>query len=1009
MDKKSDLAMYLRAHTKVRRETKTKAMRRPHRRRDLPQYSLVLSCQGSISSQHSIILGAYQVLEGGRAIRCGLICSDKATDEELDSAHLQISEAPWPGGQTGLRARVVRRDRFVRTDLRHCLLDLDAEVVGFNLPADLAALSVRWSVSRSDRFENGFSLCLREHLVETGHRKEDGFTPRILVKAIDGRRNFIGRTSGCPNRPRGNHQAESGWIPQRTSFLDLRTLTLTLTGDDHNLADAHRRFGLIAHTTSATGPIRDVLDRLRLILELFPVLVGHYRRIGSTLPPSSAYSAASVGKEIMRQARMHMPPIKIHPDLRLTADQMNGLAMAAYYGGRAECRIRRVAVPVVTCDFKSMYLTVMVNMGLCRLLMAKEISAEDATEEARILLEGAEAEGYLRPESWKDLAVLVQVDPQDDLLPTRCHYGTTLHGRPAIGLNYVTSPFNLTYTLADCIAAKIRTGRAPHVIRAIRFRPIGHQRFRKVSICGLLSVDLSKVDLFCSLVESRYRVAKFGESTVVREVLSQFLKTMASSIGYGVFAELNRQENHPTQVDVHCLDTYGTAVANPEEPGDFYMPVMAALITGGARLMLALAEDQATRLGGCYAFMDTDSIAIVATQAGGLVPCPGGSERTEDGSPAIRALSWDQVERIRDAFVDLNPYARDLVPGSILDLEDENFTDDISRDGERVQLWCYSIIAKRYALFNWENGQIRIRKGSRHTLGTYRPPVDPTTGAEVKNWTDKSWLIILERELLGSARGEPVWLRQLAVQALRVSRPAMMGWFEGNPPQPFEVFEHISPAWATRVPKSPDGKPVCLVRRVGQSIWTDMHDPKGPSYRVVVGQRETFDDHTVQGETYEDLLKQHVLRPEPKSSDSSGEPCSRHARGLLGWRHIFIKEIRVIGKEANELELLQAGIVTDEDEYLTEYPRDIRDYLLEILRLIPAKSIQQELNCSRRYSYSLRKGERKPARKYLLKAIGLAGEFARNYLTEHKEPNIPPKDELAIIRMANSLKKSGSK
>ena len=41
-----------------------------------------------------------------------------------------------------------------------------------------------------------------------------------------------------------------------------------------------------------------------------------------------------------------------------------GYAMTAYYGGRAECRIRRVPVPVVSCDFLSMYPTVNTLMGL---------------------------------------------------------------------------------------------------------------------------------------------------------------------------------------------------------------------------------------------------------------------------------------------------------------------------------------------------------------------------------------------------------------------------------------------------------------------------------------------------------------------------------------------------------------------------------------------------------------------------------------------------------------------
>src|SRR6516225_10055674 len=99
-------------------------------------------------------------------------------------------------------------------------------------------------------------------------------------------------------------------------------------------------------------------------------------------------------------------------------------------------------------------------------------------------------------------------------------------------------------------------------------------------------------------------------------------------------------------------------VAHPEAPGEYCFPPMAALITGGARLMLALLEKSVSDFGGTYAMEDTDSMAIVATEHGGLVPCPGGDRRTGDVRPAIKALSWKQVAQIRKKFEALNPYDR---------------------------------------------------------------------------------------------------------------------------------------------------------------------------------------------------------------------------------------------------------------------------------------------------------------------------------------------------------------
>jgi hypothetical protein len=55
--------------------------------------------------------------------------------------------------------------------------------------------------------------------------------------------------------------------------------------------------------------------------------------------------------------------------------------------------------------------------------------------------------------------------------------------------------------------------------------------------------------------------------------------------------------------------------------------------------MLALLEHEVTSRGGSCVFGDTDSMAIVATEHGGLVSCPSGGHKTDDGQPALLALS----------------------------------------------------------------------------------------------------------------------------------------------------------------------------------------------------------------------------------------------------------------------------------------------------------------------------------------------------------------------------------
>src|SRR5207247_1350702 len=65
-------------------------------------------------------------------------------------------------------------------------------------------------------------------------------------------------------------------------------------------------------------------------------------------------------------------------------------------------------------------------------------------------------------------------------------------------------------------------------------------------------------------------------------------------------------------VTCYGLDEAGftSEVKNVEEPGRYFHPLLATLITGAARLMLALVERLATDTGLTWAFCDTDSMAL---------------------------------------------------------------------------------------------------------------------------------------------------------------------------------------------------------------------------------------------------------------------------------------------------------------------------------------------------------------------------------------------------------------
>ena len=62
----------------------------------------------------------------------------------------------------------------------------------------------------------------------------------------------------------------------------------------------------------------------------------------------------------------------------------------------------------------------------------------------------------------------------------------------------------------------------------------------------------------------------------------------------------------------HAFAPIRTAIAHPEDPGPFACPPLAALVTAGGRLLLAMVHRLVADRGGIVAACDTDGAHIVA-------------------------------------------------------------------------------------------------------------------------------------------------------------------------------------------------------------------------------------------------------------------------------------------------------------------------------------------------------------------------------------------------------------
>jgi hypothetical protein len=315
------------------------------------------------------------------------------------------------------------------------------------------------------------------------------------------------------------------------------------------------------------------------------------------------------------------------------------------------------------------------------------------------------------------------------------------------------------------------------------------------------------------------------------------------------------------------------------EPGEYFFPPLASLATAGARLLLALLERLISDAGGSWAFADTDSMAIVSTEHGGHVPCPGGPLRDPQGRASVRALSWAQVDQIIDRFQQLSPYTGEHGPRSILELEDENF-----ESGTRRQLYCYAISAKRYCLFTLDQaGEPTTIKALEHALGGfYLNPTDPDS--DDRDWVGEAWEWILRTDGLDRPADEPAWLDRPALTRFTASHPRLLkplealnrgkAYIEQIKPANFLLVAHVAPGG---YPQGADPERFALIapyetdpQAIDQLRWRNVYDPNGPDHRIssetLISRRgHPLPRGTVGVRSYRDILTAYRTHPEAKS------------------------------------------------------------------------------------------------------------------------------------------------
>jgi hypothetical protein len=843
-----------------------------------------------------------------------------------------------------------------------------SHIVGFNLPYDLSRLATRWGRATKG-MRGGFSLGLWAH-----DGRESPFLPRVLIKNLGTPKQLIRLGSRFPGH-----------------FLDLHMLGFALSNRRLSLAKACELYEVpgweelkdrkqnIEHGKITPEYIDYCRFDVRMESLLYERMLHEHCRHPIAVPATAMFSPASPGKGYLAQMGIQ-PRLDHQPRFPRT---ILGITFTSFGGGRVECRCRRLPFEISYLDFLSMYTSVNALMGIWELVIADRIEVHPATRKARRFLHEVTRDDLMRKETWRQLRVFCRIrlageNEPADIVSVRANYASAT---TAIGSNPVHRSAHvedLWVSLAELAGSKMKThGRVPEVLEAFELVPIGQQdSLQSVKLRGEIEIDPRREDFFKRVIELRKQHQ--GDKT-----LSDFLKTLASAASYGINAQVTAKDSRDGAkqiVDVYGKDEHFQVAKDVvEEAGPYCFPPIAALITSGARLMLALLESFVTEPRGAWVFADTDSMAICSSRKGGLVPCPGGPHRDGQGRACVKSLSWRQVEQIRARFKTLNPYDPKLVPGSILELEKEDFELDPSDpsgekvlEGRRRPLFAYSISAKRYCLFNRADdgkhpvfdGELIMRKCSEHSLGQLMDPYDPkmdepddpaddhnpdkpTPPPRARRWIEECWRWIVLTDGYGLDAPEPSFLDLPALRKRTITTPNLLdalksynaGPDQGEWIRPYNFFVCATVA-RFGYPLGVDEARFALIApfesdpsRWRDIEWTNHYQPRS-RYRITAKPLgHTLEPNEVRVKTYRDVLNEFRTHPEPKSLGPDGKPCHRGTVGWLSPRPVTPTSITYTGPQ-HKIEEAMAGLVTDPDELEEVYAKERFAPVSDLVRLV---------------------------------------------------------------------------
>ncbi|UGV41612.1 hypothetical protein J7W08_04820 [Methanococcoides orientis] len=432
--------------------------------------------------------------------------------------------------------------------------------LGFNINFDLSRVILDYGYGKYSG-NGGFSFLLTE----------DTMYPRLRIKQLKGKTYNVEFTKARRKSvKKGNFKGH---------FLDVQHLACILTDSKSlSLESACEMFDTQIkkkaekeHGKVTPRYIEYNIKDVKATYEVFQKVREEFNKYQLNIPMTKVYSAASLGKQALRQCSLK----SFSEQNPKFPRKIIGNIMGAYYGGRCEVKVRKTPVKVTVLDFFSMYPTVMLLLGHWEFLIAAKMRYKTDTKAVQEFIDNLTLEKALDKDSWKQMNVLVELQPDDDIFPVRTNYAN--QDTRNIGINHITYKDSLYYFLPDVLASKLLAGKSPRIKKAIRFIPEGVQKgLTETQIYGI-KIDPKKDNLIKCLVEHRQEIKNEMREVAIDshdyEILDsqqRAVKIVNNSTSYGIYLEVNPKE------DVEELEIFSNAnfdsIGKYEPPGVFFPP-----------------------------------------------------------------------------------------------------------------------------------------------------------------------------------------------------------------------------------------------------------------------------------------------------------------------------------------------------------------------------------------------------------------------------------------------------